>query len=140
MDSHRVGYTINHETGKQIKIGGPTWKRFVVKYYMIGDTFTDQTMSDTRAYLSRKVRGINLPDFYIAFFAPSKRGLKLRNTMMTVIVSLRFRSGYANECVIPKVSAGISPWEPRHGTSGTSSTSGTVISSVRGDNATYPVT
>ena len=139
MDSQRVGYTINPETGKQIKIGGPTWKRLAAKYYMIGDTFTDQTMPDTRAYLSRKVRGINLPDFYIAFFAPSKRGLR-KNTMMTVIVSLRFRSGYANECVIPKVSAGISPWEPRHGTNGTSSTSGTDMSSDRSDNATYPIT
>ena len=112
MDSHRVGYTINPETGKQIKIGGPTWKRLAAKYYMVGDTFTDQIMPDTRASLSRKVFGINIPDFYIAFFAPSKRGLRKReveNTMMTVIVSLRFRSGYANECVIPKVSAGISP-------------------------------
>ena len=78
MDSHRVEYTINPETGKQIKIGGPTWKRLVAKYYRVGDTFTDQTMPDTRAYLSRKVRGINLPDFYIAFFAPSKRGLRKR--------------------------------------------------------------
>ena len=78
MDSQRVGYTINPETGEQIKIGGPTWKRLVAKYYMIGDTFTDQTMPDTRAYLSRKVFGINIPDFYIAFFAPSKRGLRKR--------------------------------------------------------------
>ena len=58
MDSHRDEYTINPETGKQIKIGGPTWKRLAAKYYMIGDTFTDQTMPDTRAYLSNKVLGV----------------------------------------------------------------------------------
>ena len=78
MSSQRVGYTINPETGKQIKIGGPTWKRLAAKYYMVGDTFTDQTIPDTRAYLSRKVFGINIPDEYIAFFAPSKRGLRKR--------------------------------------------------------------
>ena len=78
MSSQRVGYTINPETGKQIKIGGPTWKRLAAKYYMIGDTFTDQTMPDSRAYLSRKVFGVNIPDFYNAFFASSKRGLRKR--------------------------------------------------------------
>ena len=78
MSSHRVGYTINPETGKQIKIGGPTWKRLAAKYYMVGDTFTDQTMPDSRAYLSRKVFGVNIPDEYIAFFAPSKHGLRKR--------------------------------------------------------------
>ena len=60
MDSHRVGYTINPETGKQIKIGGPTWKRLVAKYYMIGDTFIDQTMPDSRAYVSNKIFGMKL--------------------------------------------------------------------------------
>ena len=40
MSSQRVGYTINPETGKQIKIGGPTWKRLAAKYYRVGDTFT----------------------------------------------------------------------------------------------------
>ena len=55
MDSHRVGYTINPETGKQIKIGGLTWKRLAATYYMIGDTFTDQTMPDSTAYVSNKV-------------------------------------------------------------------------------------
>ena len=58
MDSQRVGYTINPETGKQIKIGRPTWKRLAAKYYMIGDTFTDQPIPDTRAYLSNKVFGL----------------------------------------------------------------------------------
>ena len=56
MDSQRVGYTINPETGKQIKIGGPTWKRLAAKYYRVGDTFTDQTMPDTRAYVSNTLR------------------------------------------------------------------------------------
>ena len=58
MSSQRVGYTINPETGKQIKIGRPTWKRLAAKYYMIGDTFTDQPIPDTRAYLSNKVFGL----------------------------------------------------------------------------------
>ena len=58
MSSQRVGYTINPETGKQIKIGGPTWKRLASKYYMVGDTFTDQTMPDSRAYVSNKVFGM----------------------------------------------------------------------------------
>ena len=58
MSSHRVGYTINPETGKQIKIGGPTWKRLAAKYYMIGDRFTDQTIPDSRAYVSNKVLGM----------------------------------------------------------------------------------
>ena len=49
MSSHRVGYTINPETGKQIKIGGPTWKRLAATYYMDGNTFTDQTMPDIYA-------------------------------------------------------------------------------------------
>ena len=45
MSSHRVGYSINPETGKQIKIGGPTWKRLAAKYYMVGNTFTDQPIT-----------------------------------------------------------------------------------------------
>ena len=60
MDSQRVGYTINPETGKQIKIGGPTWKRLAATYYRVGDTFTDQTMPDTRAYVSNKIFGMKL--------------------------------------------------------------------------------
>ena len=60
MSSHRDKYTINPETGKQIKIGGPTWKRLAAKYYRIGDTFTDQTMPDSRAYVSNKIFGMKL--------------------------------------------------------------------------------
>ena len=60
MDSHRDEYTINPETGKQIKIGGPTWKRLAATYYRVGDTFTDQTMPDTRAYVSNKIFGMKL--------------------------------------------------------------------------------
>ena len=60
MSSHRVSYTINPETGKQIKIGGPTWKRLAATYYMVGDTFTDQTIPDSRAYLSNKIFGMKL--------------------------------------------------------------------------------
>ena len=58
MSSHRDEYIINPETGKQIKIGGPTWKRLAAKYYMVGDTFTDQTISDSRAYVSNKIFGM----------------------------------------------------------------------------------
>ena len=58
MDSYRDEYTINPETGRKIKIGTPTWKRLAAKYYMIGDTFTDQTMPDSRAYVSNKVFGM----------------------------------------------------------------------------------
>ena len=41
MDSYRDEYTINPETGWKIKIGKQTWKRLVVKYYMIDGKFTD---------------------------------------------------------------------------------------------------
>ena len=61
MSSQHPGetsYTINPETEKQIKIGGPTWKRFAATYYMIGDTFTDQAIPDLRAYVSNKVLGV----------------------------------------------------------------------------------
>ena len=61
MSSHRVGetsYTINPEREKQIKIGGPTWKRFAATYYMIDGTFTDQTIPDSRAYVSNKMFGV----------------------------------------------------------------------------------
>ena len=55
-----TSYTINPETGKQIKIDGPTWKRLAATYYRVGDTFTDQTISDSRAYVSNKVFGVKL--------------------------------------------------------------------------------
>ena len=58
MDSYRVEHTINPETGKQIKIGGPTWKRLAAKYYMVDGKFTDQPIPDSRAYLSNKVLGV----------------------------------------------------------------------------------
>ena len=137
MSSHRDEYTINPETGKQIKIGGPTWKRLAAKYYMIDGKFTDQAIPDSRAYLSRKVFGVNIPDEYIAFFAPSKRGLRKREV----------EKHYDDSDSIPeppkrasRESVSISSWEVRHGTSGTSSTSGTDMSSVRSDNVTYPLT
>ena len=139
MSSQRVGYTINPETGKQIKIGGPTWKRLAATYYMVGDTFTDQTIPDTRAYLSRKVFGINIPDEYIAFFAPSKRGLRKREVEKHYDDSDSFPEPPKRPSR-KRVRASISSWEARHGTSGTSSTSGMGTSSVRSDNVTYPVT
>ena len=58
MDSHRDEYTINPETGRKIKIGTQTWKRLAAKYYMIDGKFTDQTIPDSRAYLSNKVLGV----------------------------------------------------------------------------------
>ena len=60
MDSHRDQYTINHETGQKIKIGTLTWKRLAAKYYMIDGKFTDQTIPDSRAYLSNKVFGLTI--------------------------------------------------------------------------------
>ena len=55
MDSHRDGYTINPETGRKIKIGTQTWKRFAAKYYMIDGIFMDQLIPDSRAYVTNKV-------------------------------------------------------------------------------------
>ena len=55
MDTHRDEYTINPETGRKIKIGSQTWKRLAAKYYMIDGAFTDQTIPDSRAYLSNMV-------------------------------------------------------------------------------------
>ena len=46
MNTPRKGYTINPETGKEIKIGKSTWKRLAAKYYRVGDTFTDQPIPD----------------------------------------------------------------------------------------------
>ena len=60
MDSHRDEYTINHETGRKIKIDSPTWKRLAAKYYMIDGKFTDQTIPDSRAYLSNKAFGLTI--------------------------------------------------------------------------------
>ena len=55
MDTYRDEYTINPETGRKIKIGTQTWKRLAIKYYMIDRKFTDQLVSDSRAYVSNKV-------------------------------------------------------------------------------------
>ena len=60
MDSYRDEYTINPETGRKIKLGTQTRKRLAVKYYMIDGKFTDQSISDSRAYLSNKVFGLKL--------------------------------------------------------------------------------
>ena len=54
MDSHRDEYTIDPETGQQIKVGTPTWKRLAAKYYMIDGVFTDQLISDSRTFASNK--------------------------------------------------------------------------------------
>ena len=58
MDTDRDEYTINPEIGRKIKIGTQTWKRLASKYYMIDGKFTDQTIPDSRAYLSNKVFGM----------------------------------------------------------------------------------
>ena len=60
MDSHRDEYTINPETGQKIKIDTLTWKRLATKYYMIDGKFIDQTIPDSRAYLSNKVFGLKI--------------------------------------------------------------------------------
>ena len=60
METHRDEYTINPETGRKIKIGTQTWKRLAAKYYMIDGKFTDQTIPDSRAYLSNKAFGLTI--------------------------------------------------------------------------------
>ena len=49
MDTTRVKYTINPETGRKIKVGTLTWKRLAAKYYMIDGVFMDQVILDSRA-------------------------------------------------------------------------------------------
>ena len=47
---------INPETGKPIKIGGPTWNRLSLKYYTLNDgTITDQLIPISQGYLSKNV-------------------------------------------------------------------------------------
>ena len=58
MDTHCDEYTINPENGRKIKIDTQIWKRLAAKYYMIDGKFTDQTIPDSRAYLSNKVFGL----------------------------------------------------------------------------------
>ena len=115
MSSQRVGCTINPETGKQIKIGGPTWKQLAATYYMVSDIFTDQTIPDTKAYVSNKVFGVKQ-------VTPTRRVTRER-------VSDPVREN-----------ASKSTSEAKHRTSGTSSISETDVSSVRSVNVTYPVT
>ena len=49
METTRVKYTINPETGRKIKVGTLTWKRLVAKYYMMDREFKDQVISDSQA-------------------------------------------------------------------------------------------
>ena len=49
MDTTRMMYTINHETGRKIKIGTLNWKPLAAKYYMINGAFTDQVIPDSRS-------------------------------------------------------------------------------------------
>ena len=51
MDTTRVKYSINPETGRKIKVGTLTWKRLVAKYYIIDGTFTDQVNNDLRSLM-----------------------------------------------------------------------------------------
>ena len=55
MDTHRDEHAFNPEAGRRIKIGTQTWNRFVAKYCIIDGKFTDQLISDSRAYVSNKV-------------------------------------------------------------------------------------
>ena len=54
MNTTRVKYTINPETGQKIKVGTLTWKRLATKYYMIDGAFIDQVISDSRAFTIKK--------------------------------------------------------------------------------------
>ena len=60
MDTHRNEYTINPETGRKIKIGSQIWIQLATKYNMINEKFTDQTIPDSRAYLSNKAFGVKV--------------------------------------------------------------------------------
>ena len=53
METTRVKYTINPKKKKKIEVGTLTWKRLVVKYYIMDEAFTDQIISDS---LSLKVK------------------------------------------------------------------------------------
>ena len=48
METTRVKYTINPETGRKIKVGTLIWKRLVAKYYMFDGAFTDHIIPDSR--------------------------------------------------------------------------------------------
>ena len=48
-------YTINPDTGRKIKIGGPTWRRLSTKYYTSNDgSFTDELIPDPSIYPQEK--------------------------------------------------------------------------------------
>ena len=49
MNTTRVKYTINPETGRKIKVGTLTWKRLTTKYYMMDGVFILQVIPDSRA-------------------------------------------------------------------------------------------
>ena len=46
MDTTRVKYTVNPETGQKIKVGTLIWKRLSAKYYMMDGEFKDQVIPD----------------------------------------------------------------------------------------------
>ena len=54
METTRVKYTINPETGRKIKVGTLTWKRLAAKYYIIDGTFTDQVNNDLRSLMVKE--------------------------------------------------------------------------------------
>ena len=54
MDTTRIKFTINPETGRKIKVGTLSWKRLATKYYMMDGVFTNQVIPDSRAL---KVKG-----------------------------------------------------------------------------------
>ena len=48
METTRVKYTIDPETGRKIKVGTLTWKQLTTKYYMMNGAFTDHVTPDSR--------------------------------------------------------------------------------------------
>ena len=49
METTRVKYTINPETGRKIKVETLSWKQLAAMYYMMDEAFTDQVIPDSRA-------------------------------------------------------------------------------------------
>ena len=49
METTRVKYTINPETGRKIKVGTLSWKQLAAMYYMMDRAFMDQVIPDSRA-------------------------------------------------------------------------------------------
>ena len=54
METTRIKYTINPETGRKTKVGTLTWKRLVAKYYIIDGTFIDQVNNDLRSLMVKE--------------------------------------------------------------------------------------